>query len=141
MDCKTTSRIVKVKARKAFVPPLLKNATAKYTSPTKLPRVKSACTSDSLKKSGYFSRPAQLHPMGPTIIPKDHHKNNSDEGSLWGTSTDAQNSELADHMECSNDGIICPDVDKVLKNGLCSTHEVLLMKPMCRLRQTSLFVL
>lgn len=116
MDCQTTSRTLKVKARKAFVPPLLKNAAAQYGSATKL-RVASTCTSVSVKRSGYFSRPApsHLHPTGPVMIPEDHHKKNTDEDSLWRTNTqNSEGIELADYVEASNDVIDCPDVDKVL---------------------------
>jgi hypothetical protein len=149
MDCETTSRIVEVKARKAFVPPLLKNADTQYTSAMKL-RVEPTSTTASLKRSGYFSRPApsQLHRRGPVIIPEDHHKKKTDEGSLWSTGTDTQNSEgidLADHMECSNDVLNCPDVNKVLQICLlsysCSNHQVLLMMCVCGLRQILRFVL
>lgn len=124
VDRKTTSMTVEVKTRKAFVPPLLQNSAAQQISETKL-RGESTCTRAAVKRSGYFSRPAlsKLHPTGPGMFSEDHRKRNTDEGSLWSTSTNTQNSEgveLADHTECYDDVINCPDVDKVLQNNLLS---------------------
>ncbi|KAG0621283.1 hypothetical protein M758_3G007600 [Ceratodon purpureus] len=120
MECQTTSRIVEMKAIKAFVPPFLENGATQFTTATKL-RVDSTWTTVSLKRSRYFSRPApsQLHGTGTFIIPEDHHKKNTYEGSRWNTGTDTQDSEgneFADETECSNDALICPDIDK--KQGI-----------------------
>lgn len=121
-----------MKAIKAFVPPFLENGATQFTTATKL-RVDSTWTTVSLKRSRYFSRPApsQLHGTGTFIIPEDHHKKNTYEGSRWNTGTDTQDSEgneFADETECSNDALICPDIDKVLENYplsyTCSNHVV-----------------
>ncbi|KAG0581958.1 hypothetical protein KC19_3G023200 [Ceratodon purpureus] len=116
MDCQTKSRIVEMKAIKAFVPPFLKNGATQFTTATKL-RVDSTCTTVSLKRSR--SAPSKLHGTGPFIISEDHHKKNTYEGSRWSTGTDTQGSEgneLADETECSNDALNCPDIDK--KQGI-----------------------
>jgi len=106
---------VEVKTRKAFVPPLLQSAASQQMNAT---------NGVAVNRSGYFSRPApsKLHPTGPGIFPEDRRKRNTDESSLWSTSTSTQNNsegvELADHMECYNDVINRPDVDKVLHTNL-----------------------
>ena len=147
MDCQTKSRIVEMKAIKAFVPPFLKNGATQFTTATKL-RVDSTCTTVSLKRSRYFSRPApsKSHGTGPFIISEDHHKKNTYEGSRWSTGPDTQDSEgneLADETECSNDALNFPDIDKVLENYLlsytCSNHVVSFMECVRRLRQIFLY--
>lgn len=92
---------IEVRARKAFVPPLLQNVAAQQTSGV----------------AGYISRPT-----ASKLLPEDHHriKRITDENSLWSTSKNTQNSDLADHSECKNDVIQRPDMPKVREDNLLS---------------------
>lgn len=93
---------IEVKRRKAFVPPLLQNVAAQQTSGV----------------AGYISRPTPSK-----LLPEDHHriKRITDENSLWSTSKNTQNSDLADHSECNNDVIQRPDMPKVREDKLLSS--------------------
>lgn len=100
-DKNQTSFPIEVRARKAFVPPLLQNVAAQQTSGV----------------AGYISRPTPSK-----LLPEDHHriKRITDENSLWSTSRNTQNSDLADHSECNSDVIQRPDMPKVREDNLLS---------------------
>ncbi|KAG0556088.1 hypothetical protein KC19_11G025000 [Ceratodon purpureus] len=112
LESQTTSRSLEVKAKTTVVPALLQESAAQLTGAVKW-RVKTTCTSGTLKRSAYFSGslPSQLHPRSPSVSTDDLPKTNINmldkpDDSLPSTTPGTQNSkdvEIERHIQCFDD--------------------------------------